>query len=406
MKRSTDRIIVSHAGTLPLSPELRELRMAGPEKEKEFAAALPAAVKEAVRKQVETGIDCINDGELGKREGFSGYPRARLSGIEVRSFGPGEGPAPRDVQGRDRRDFPGFAAAGFPAGMTEAARGRAVGANETPAGGGAFAGPGGRRQMVFCTGPIKYIGQAHYQEDIRNLKAAVQGLDVEAYLPAVAPGTMEHWLRNEYYKDDEELLFAVADAMKEEYKAIVDAGFVLQIDDPDLPDGFQMYPDWTVKQYRDYAWKRVEALNVALAGLPEDRVRFHTCWGSQHGPHMADIELRDIVDMVLAVKAECISIEAANPRHDHDYALWEEIKLPEGRTIMPGVISHVSNTIEHPELVAQRLERYAKIVGRERVIAGTDCGMGSRVGHGEVCWAKFNSMVEGARIATKRLWGK
>jgi 5-methyltetrahydropteroyltriglutamate--homocysteine methyltransferase len=217
---------------------------------------------------------------------------------------------------------------------------------------------------------------------------------------------MEHWLRNEYYKSDEELLFAIADAMKEEYKAIIDAGFVLQIDDPDLPDGWQMYPDWTVEQYHKYAAARVEALNGALAGLPQDRIRFHTCWGSQHGPHMADIELRHIIDLILAVRAECISVEAANPRHDHDWKLWEEVKLPAGRSLMPGVISHVTNHIEHPELVAQRLVRYARIVGRENVIAGTDCGMGSRVGHAEVCWAKFRAMSEGARIATKELWGK
>jgi 5-methyltetrahydropteroyltriglutamate--homocysteine methyltransferase len=399
MKRSTDRIIVSHAGTLPRPEDLREMMVAGPSRADEFKNRLPSAVKEVVQKQVEVGIDVVNDGELGKREGFSSYPRSRLGGIEIREFGPGEGPPPRDVQGRDRRDFPGFAAAGFPA----RPGGSPIAVN---AGGGAMAATGGRRSMVFCTGPISYIGKEHYEEDIANLKAAVEGLDVEAYLPAVAPGTMEHWLRNEYYKTDEELLFAIADAMKEEYKAIIDAGFVLQIDDPDLPDGWQMYPDMTVEEYRKYAGVRVEALNHALKDLPEDRIRFHTCWGSQHGPHMADIELRHIVDLILNVRAECISLEAGNPRHDHDWKLWEEVKLPEGRSFMPGVISHVSNHIEHPELVAQRLVRYANIMGRENVIAGTDCGMGSRVGHPEVCWAKFEAMAEGARLASKELWGK
>jgi 5-methyltetrahydropteroyltriglutamate--homocysteine methyltransferase len=260
--------------------------------------------------------------------------------------------------------------------------------------------------MVFCTGPVKFIGQEAVAEDTRNLKAAVQGLDVEAYLPAVAPGTMEHWLRNEYYKTDEEFLYAIAEAMREEYKAIIEAGFVLQIDDPDLPDGWQMYPDMTVEEYRKYADLRVEALNHALRELPEDRIRFHTCWGSQHGPHMADIELRDIVDLVLKVKAECYSLEAANPRHDTDWLVWETVKLPDGKSYMPGVISHVSNHIEHPELVAQRLMKYASLMGRENVIAGTDCGMGSRVGHPEVCWAKFRMMSEGARLASKRLWGR
>jgi 5-methyltetrahydropteroyltriglutamate--homocysteine methyltransferase len=377
--------------------------LAGDAKAAEFKAALPAAVKDIVRQQVEVGIDVVNDGELGKRDGFSSYPRSRLGGIEIREFAPGEGPAPHDVQGRDRRDFPEFGRLGFPARPGGAP---IVGQAGGPAGGGSMAAPGGRRSMVFCVGPITYTGQESYKEDIANLKAAVQGLDVEGYLPAVAPGTMEHWLRNEYYKTDEEMLYAIADAMKEEYKAIIDAGFVLQIDDPDLPDGWQMYPDMTVEEYHKYAQVRIEALNHGLAGLPEDRIRFHTCWGSQHGPHMDDIELKHIVDLILMVRAECYSVEAANPQHDHDWALWETVKLPEGKSYMPGVVSHVSNHIEHPELVSQRLVRYAKAMGKENVIAGTDCGMGSRVGHAEVAWAKFRAMSEGARLATKELWGK
>jgi 5-methyltetrahydropteroyltriglutamate--homocysteine methyltransferase len=378
---------------------LRELMQGGNARAAEFKAALPAAVKDIVRQQVEVGMDVVNDGELGKRDGFSSYPRSRISGIEVREFAPGEGPKPHDVQGRDRISFPEFGKLGFPARPGGAPSG---GANQ---GGGALAAAGGRRSMVFCTGPIKYIGQESYKEDIANLKAAVQGLDVEAYLPAVAPGTMEHWLRNEYYKTDEEMLYAIADAMKEEYKAIIDAGFVLQIDDPDLPDGWQMYPEMSVAEYHKYAQVRIEALNHGLAGLPEDRIRFHTCWGSQHGPHMDDLELKHFADLILMVTAECYSVEAGNPQHDHDWALWETVKLPEGKSYMPGVVSHVSNHIEHPELVAQRLVRYAKAMGRENVIAGTDCGMGSRVGHAEVCWAKFRAMSEGAKLATKELWG-
>ena len=401
MRRSTDRIIVSHAGTLPRSPELRELMQAGDAKAAEFKAALPAAVKSIVQKQVEVGIDVVNDGELGKRDGFSSYPRSRIGGIEVRQFGPGEGPAPHDVQGRDRISFPEFGKLGFPA----RPGGGPTGGNQAQ-GGGTVAGSGGRRAMVFCTGPITYVGQESYKEDIANLKAAVQGQDVEPYLPAVAPGTMEHWLRNEYYKTDEEMLYAIAEAMKEEYKAIIDAGFVLQIDDPDLPDGWQMYPQMSVAEYHKYAQVRIEALNHGLAGLPEDRIRFHTCWGSQHGPHMDDIELKHIADLILMVHAECYSVEAGNPQHDHDWALWEKVKLPEGKSYMPGVVSHVSNHIEHPELVAQRLVRYASVMGKENVIAGTDCGMGSRVGHAEVCWAKFRAMSEGAKLATKELWGK
>ncbi len=399
MKRSTDRIIVSHAGVLPRPNDLREMMVAGDARAQEFKARLPSAVKEIVRRQIDIGIDVINDGEYGKREGFTNYPRSRLSGLQVREFRAGEGPQSHDVQARDRRSFPEFGALGFPA--------RQGGqATATNLGSGAGVGEGGRYSLVFCVEPIRYIGQEHYKEDIANLKAAVEGLDVEAYLPGVAPGTMEHWLHNEYYKSDEEMLYAIADAMKEEYKAIVDAGFVLQIDDPDLPDGWQMYPDMTVEEYHKYAEVRIDALNHALEGLPADRVRFHTCWGSQHGPHMDDIELKYIVDLLLKVHAECLSVEAANPQHDHDWQLWETVKLPEGRSYMPGVISHVSNTIEHPELVAQRLVRYAGVMGKENVIAGTDCGMGSRVGHPEVAWAKLKAMVDGARLASKELWSK
>jgi len=395
MRRSTDRIIVSHAGVLPRPDDLRDAMQAGDEGAERFKNRLPSAVKEVVEKQVQTGIDVVNDGELSKRDGFSGYPRARLSGLVVREFEPGKGPKPHDVQGRDRREFPGFAAQGFPA--------RPGG---LPTGGiTAPQGPG-NRQFVMCVEPITYIGAELCDMDISNLKAAVQGLLVEPYLPAVAPGTMEHWLYNDHYKSDEEFLYAIADAMREEYKKIVDSGIALQIDDPDLPDGWQMYPDMSVVEYRKYANLRVEALNHALRGLPADRIRFHTCWGSQHGPHRADIPLGDFADVMLKINAECFSVEAANPQHDTDYHVWEQTKLPEDKSYMPGVISHVSNHIEHPQLVAERLIRYANLMGRENVIAGTDCGMGSRVGHPEVCWAKFEAMVEGAKIATRELWGR
>jgi 5-methyltetrahydropteroyltriglutamate--homocysteine methyltransferase len=369
--------------------------LAGASGEETFKKRLPSAVKEVVQKQVEIGIDIVNDGEYGKREGFSNYPRSRLSGLEIREFGPGEGPRPRDVQGRDRRDFPGFAAAGFPARF---GGGPGLGAIPEPS--------RATRQLIFCTGPVKYIGEAASAEDIENLRAASQGIDAQPYLPAVAPGTMEHWLYNDYYKSDEEFLFAIAEAMREEYKRILDAGFVLQIDDPDLPDGWQMFPEMSVDKYRKYAQLRIEALNHALRDLPEDRIRFHTCWGSQHGPHKDDIDLVHIVDLILQIRAECYSVEAANPRHETDYHVWETVKLPEGKSYMPGVISHVSNHIEHPRLVAERLVRYARLLGRENVIAGTDCGIGSRVGHPEVCWAKFEAMVEGARLATRELWNR
>ena len=404
MKRSTDRIIVSHAGVLPRPNDLRD--MMAPGHEAEFHKRLPSAVKEIVDQQVKAGFDVINDGEFSKVGGFSGYPRARLSGLEMRDVQTGSGPAPHDVQGRDRRDFPEFGKLGFPAraggapslGFTQAGGGIA-------AGGGTVATPSGTRAMVFCTGPIKYIGQDSYKEDIANLKAAMQGVSgVEGYLPAVAPGTMEHWLYNEYYKTEEEFLFAIADAMAEEYKAITDAGFILQIDDPDLPDGWQMYPDMSLAEYHKYADLRVEALNHALRDVPRELIRFHTCWGSQHGPHMDDIPLSEIIDLIFKIKAECYSVEAANPQHDADFHVFEKVKLPDGASYMPGVVSHVSNTIEHPQVVADRLIRYANLMGKENVIAGTDCGMGSRVGHPEVCWAKFNAMVEGSKLATKALF--
>jgi len=249
------------------------------------------------------------------------------------------------------------------------------------------------------------VGRAGAEQDIRNLLAAVQGLDVEPWLPAITPGTVEHWLWNDYYKSDEEFLFAIADVMHEEYKLIADSGVMLQLDDPDLPDGWQMYPEMSVADYRKYAAVRVEALNHAVRDIPADRIRFHTCWGSSHGPHKNDIPLRDIVDLVLSVKAECVSIEASNARHEHDWTVWESVRLPAGKSLMPGVVGHSSDLIEDPELVAERLVRYAGLVGRENVIAGTDCGLGQRVGHPEIAWAKLAASAEGARLASKQLWG-
>ncbi|MBV8085755.1 MAG: epoxyalkane--coenzyme M transferase, partial [Chloroflexi bacterium] len=235
---------------------------------------------------------------------------------------------------------------------------------------------------------------------------AISGQDVEGWLPAITPGTVEHWLWNDYYKSDEEFLFAIADVMHEEYKAIIDGGLVLQLDDPDLPDGWQMYPDMSVEDYRKYAQLRVEALNHATRDLPEDRIRFHTCWGSSHGPHKNDLNLKHLVDIILNVKAECVSIEASNVRHETDWKVWRDVKLPAGKSLMPGVVGHMTDLIEAPELVADRLIRYAQIVGRENVIAGTDCGLGQRVGHPEIAWAKLASAAEGARLATKELWGR
>ncbi len=395
MRRSTDRILVSHAGTLPRPPEISALMQQGAPGEAELAQKLPAAVKEVVRRQVETGIDIVNDGEIPKRGTFSSYISQRIQGIEARNFGIGQGPPARDVNGRDRRDFPGFFAAGL--GGFGPARGTFGGASaQRP--------QEAERTLTFCTAPLKYVGRAGAEEDIRNLKAAVAGLDVEPWLPAITPGTVEHWLWNEYYKTDEEFLYAIADVMHEEYKLIVDSGIMLQVDDPDLPDGWQMYPDMSVEEYHRYAQVRVEALNYGLRDLPVDRIRFHTCWGSSHGPHKNDIPLRHIIDLILSVRAECVSIEASNARHEHDWTVWESVRLPAGKSLMPGVVGHSSDLIEDPELVAERLVRYAALVGRENVIAGTDCGLGQRVGHPEIVWAKLAAAAEGARIATQQLW--
>jgi 5-methyltetrahydropteroyltriglutamate--homocysteine methyltransferase len=363
-----------------------------------LASKLPEAVQEIVRRQVEVGVDIVNDGEIPKRGTFSSYIQERLEGIEPRSFSVGEGPPPRDVNGRDRKDFPGFFSAGL--GGFGQARGTFGGASaQRPA--------EAQRTLQFCTGPLRYVGKAGAEQDIRNLKAAAASFaEVEPWLPAITPGTIEHWLWNDYYQTDEEFLFAIAEVMREEYKLIVDSGVMLQLDDPDLPDGWQMYPEMSIADYRKYATLRVEALNHALRDLPVDRIRFHTCWGSSHGPHRNDIPLREIVDLIISVRAECISIEASNPRHEHDWTVWESVRLPEGKSLMPGVVGHCTDLIEDPELVAYRLERYAKLVGRENVIAGTDCGLGQRVGHPEIAWAKLKASADGARLASQELWGK
>ena len=411
MRRSTSRIIVSHAGTLPRPAELQELFAGGEATREAFEKAVPDAIKDVVRRQAEAGVDVVNDGEFDKRGIFIGYIRDRMSGFERR---PELASRPRDagVTGRDRRDFPGFHAAGgggFNVGAGQgtppgtAARGTGAGTSSALAAvPGGF--PAADAGPFMVTGPLTYTGYDAVATDIKRLKAACEGLDVEPYLPAIAPGTIEHWLwRGEHFKSDEEFLFAIADVMHEEYKAITDAGVVLQIDDPDLPDGWQMYPDMTVSEYRRYAELRVDAINHALRGIPEELVRLHVCWGSMHGPHRDDIALADLVDLILKVRAECYSIEAANPRHEHEWNVFEDVKLPEGKSLMPGVVGHTSNTIEHPELVAQRLIRYANLVGRENVIAGTDCGLGNRV-HAEIVWAKLEDMAKGAELATKELW--
>ena len=384
MKRSTERILVTHAGSLARPKDLMEMLLARNDGKPYDREALPkrlrSAVAEAAQKQIECGVDIVNDGELGKSN-FSRYARERLSGFVERPAGPDF--KPTSIFGRDMIEFPDYFNRG---GRTSI---------------------GHHSRVFYCAEPLKYVGHDEVKADIENLKAALHGKQFEeAFLPAIAPGTMEHWMKNEYYPTEEAYLFAIADAMHEEYKAIVNAGFVLQIDDPDLADAWQMFPQMSVADYRKYQEMRIDALNHGLRDLPIDRVRFHMCWGSYHGPHKYDIPLKDIVDIILKVRAGAYSIEASNPCHEHEWRVWEDVKLPDGKILIPGVVGHYSDFIEHPQAIADRLVRYAKIMGRENVIAGTDCGIGSRVGHPQVGWAKFQAMAEGARLATKQLWGR
>ena len=389
MLRSTDRILTMHAGTLPKPQDIRERVLAKSRGEPVDEAALTADMRrvigENVRLQLENGIDSVNDGEISKTS-FSNYLRERLGGIEIRPADPNT-PRMGAIGGRDLLYFPEY---------FDGVRNRAAAATGQ-----------NRADQSVCVGPLSYVGHDDVQADIDNFRAGLEETDPpEVYLPAITPGTVEHWLKNEHYATQEEFLYAIADVLAVEYKIIVDAGFLLQIDDPDLPDAWQIHPEMDVPEYRKFAQMRVEALNHALRDIPEESIRFHTCWGSYHGPHMFDIDLADIADIILNVKAVGYSIEASNPRHDHEWVVWKDIDWPDGKALIPGVIGHANDFIEHPQLVAQRLVRYANIVGKENVIAGTDCGIGSRVGHPQVCWAKFKAMSDGAAIATKELWGR
>ena len=385
MIRSTNRILTTHAGALPCSSELRHLVLARAEGQPHDGAALAALLKsevaEVVRKQIACGIDSVNDGELGKTN-FTNYVRERIAGIEMRDYRPGVDPAPLDITARDLRQFPLYFGAGK----------------------GTLTGAAMRKRLSCCVAPLNYVGHEALRQELEGFRAALQGVKVEAFLPANTPGTVEHWLRNEHYRTEEEFVYAIAEALRDEYKAIVGAGFLLQIDDPDLPDGWQMYPDMSVREYRKYATLRVDAINHALRDIPREKVRLHVCWGSFHGPHRNDIPLEDIIDIIFRVRASGYSIEASNPVHEHEWRVFEEVKPPEGTVLIPGVVGHCCDFIEHPELVAQRLLRYAKLLGRENVMGGTDCGLGPRVGGPEIAWAKLEALAQGARLASKRLW--
>jgi 5-methyltetrahydropteroyltriglutamate--homocysteine methyltransferase len=378
VKLSDGRILTTHAGSLPRPPDLLALMQAGETDER--AARVRTAVSEVVRRQCDVGLDVITDGEMGKPS-FITYVTERLSGFE-RSHEPAGLPW---AGSKEVTAFPQFYEPSLRASPNAAA------------------------PRFACTGPIRYVGHARVQADIANLKAALAGQSVaEVFMPAIAPSNVEGRQKNAYYGTDEEYLLAIAEAMREEYQAIVDAGFLLQIDDPRLVTYYIMSPTSTVAECRRWAEVRVDALNHALRGIPRERVRFHTCYSINMGPRVHDMQLTDIVDVLLRVRAGAYSFEAANPRHEHEWRVWERVTLPEGALLIPGVITQSTVLVEHPELVAQRIERFASVVGREHVIAGADCGFASFAGsteiHPTIVWAKLQALVDGARLASQRLW--
>ena len=387
MKRSTERILTSHVGSLPRPAvllEMNDARAGGRSIDRSaWSAQVKTAVSEVVRLQRESDVDIVNDGELSKSS-WSSYVNERLSGF-AESVSQGQGSL---AKGRDKKAFQEF--------YDEYDRIQPFRTVN-----------GSRWTDVVCNAPISYTGQSAVQTDIDNLRAACAGIEAdEAFMTAVAPGSIITRRINQYYPSEEAFLFAIAAAMKSEYQAIVAAGFVLQIDDPQLVTRYDLEdPPPDAAQYRKRAAVRVEALNYALADIPPERVRYHICWGGWHGPHTTDLPLKDIVGLLLQIRVGAYLIEAANARHEHEWCVWEQVKLPDGKILIPGVVSHATNVVEHPELVAERILRFATLVGRENVIAGTDCGLGGRL-HRQLVWAKLKALSDGARLATSRLWGR
>jgi 5-methyltetrahydropteroyltriglutamate--homocysteine methyltransferase len=388
MKHSTDRILTTHVGSLIRPPALREFlaaKEAGkPFDQAAYANCLKECVAEVVRKQADIGIDVISDGEFGKAISWAQYALFRLGGFERRPFAGGN-PFTRGV---DRTRFAEFYA-------ELDARDKVETVMDTVA-----------------VAPITYAGAAELKQDVANFKEALRGVDVaEAFLPVAAPTSVIPDRKNEYYKSDDDLQQAIAEAMRVEYKTIVDAGLLVQLDDARAAVSYdRMVPPKTLEEYRAWLARQVEIINHAIEGLPREKIRYHVCWGSWPGPHSSDVPFRDIADLVLQVRAGGYSIELANPRHEHEWRLWEHLKLPPETVLIPGVISHATNIVEHPELVAERIVRLARLVGRENVIASTDCGFAqvtyfARV-HPQIMWAKLEALVEGARLASKELWGR
>ncbi|MFZ1095157.1 MAG: cobalamin-independent methionine synthase II family protein [Xanthobacteraceae bacterium] len=388
MRRSTDRILTTHVGSLIRPPALQQFlraKQAGePFDQNAYEGCLAQSVADIVRRQALAGIDVISDGEFGKAFSWSQYVLERLSGFERRPIEPGANPFTR---GADRERFSEFYA------ELDAREGLST------------------QTDSVCVGPIAYTGQAALQRDIENFKAALKNVQVEeAFLPVAAPASVIPDRKNEYYRSDEECLLAIAEAMRTEYRTIVEAGFLLQLDDARAAVTYdRMVPPASFDAYRKWVARHVEVLNHAIAGLPPERMRYHVCWGSWPGPHTTDVPLKDIVDLILSVRVGAYVIEGANPRHEHEWKVWQSVKLPQGKVLIPGVISHATNVVEHPELVCERITRLASLVGRENVIAGTDCGFAQgpfhRRVHPSVMWAKLESLAEGARLASKELWG-
>jgi 5-methyltetrahydropteroyltriglutamate--homocysteine methyltransferase len=387
MQRSADRILTTHVGSLIRPPGLQDFlraRQQGADfDEAAYDRCLTDSVAAVVRQQADAGVDVVSDGEFGKSISWSQYVLERLSGFERRPFKPGVNIFQR---GADREKFAEFYA------ELDAREGVAT------------------TMDSVCVGPISYTGQAQLQRDIDNFKAALKGTKViEAFMPVAAPASVIPDRKNEYYKSEEELLEAIANAMRTEYRMIVDAGFLLQLDDARNAVTYdRMVPPATFADYRHWLERQVEVINHAIEGLPQDRIRYHVCWGSWPGPHTTDVPLKDIVDLILKIRVGAYVIEGANPRHEHEWKVWKGVKLPAGRVLIPGVISHATNVVEHPELVAERVVRFAKLVGRENVIAGSDCGFAQgpfhRRVHPSIMWAKLEALAAGARLASKELW--
>ena len=396
MKRSEERILTTHVGSLIRPKAIRDIlaaRQNGVAVDEAYhRSVLAESVAEIARRQAETGIDVISDGEFGKSISWSQYVLERLDGFERRPVAPGV--ADPFARGLDRQRFPEFYAE---LDAHDRAQGR-------------FDGGAGARYESVCVAPIAYTGQDALARDIGNFRAALEEVDVaEGFLPVAAPASVIPDRRNEYYESDEALVFAIADAMRVEYRTIAEAGLLVQIDDARAAVTYdRMVPPATMQDFREWLGLHMEALNHALDGIPPERVRYHVCWGSWPGPHTSDVPIRDIVDLILSVNAGAYVLEMANPRHEHEWAVWKDVTLPDGKLLIPGVISHATNVVEHPELVAERIVRLAGLVGRENVIASTDCGFAQgpfhRRVHPSVQWAKLGALAEGARLASERLW--